>query len=79
MSSTLEQDGNTAVRRQLAPRPADSPYMTRDEAAAYTRYQPKTLSNHVTLGNLRKLPGTRPPLFVKEDLDRWVTSKNKKR
>jgi hypothetical protein len=51
--------------------------MTLAEAAAYCRRSPKTLSNHLALGNVSKVAGTRPPLFMKLDLDRWVTSKRK--
>ena len=53
-------------------RPADSPYLTADEAAAYCRRRKKTLLNHKAAGTLRAVAGTRPPLFRVEDLDAWV-------
>ena len=53
-------------------RPAESPYLTADEAAAYCRRRKKTLLNHKAAGTLRAVAGTRPPLFRVEDLDAWV-------
>jgi hypothetical protein len=50
-----------------------SPYLNTKEAAAYCRRQPKTLLNHHSLGSVRSMPGTRPPLFRKEDLDDWLS------
>ena len=49
-----------------------SPYLTLAEAAAYCRRSAKTLSNHKALGRLKAVPGTRPPLFKVEDLNRWM-------
>jgi hypothetical protein len=60
-------------------REVESPYLTLDEAATYTRRRPKTLSNHVSLGQLRAMPGSRPPLFLREDLDRWMKDPRKGR
>ncbi|HYH67460.1 MAG TPA: helix-turn-helix domain-containing protein [Urbifossiella sp.] len=58
-------------------RPAASPYLTVDEAAAYCRRTRKTLLNHHSLGSVRSMPGTRPPLFRKEDLDDWLTARRR--
>ncbi len=60
-------------------RPTDSPYLTVDEAAGYCRRGRKTLLNHHCLGNVRSMPGTRPPLFRKEDLDDWLSASRPKR
>ena len=48
-------------RTAAPPRPADSPYLTADEAAAYCRRRKKTLLNHKAAGTLRAVAGTRPP------------------
>ena len=58
--------------RELPVRPADSPYLTADEAAAYCQRRKKTLLNHKAAGKLRAVPGTRPPLFRVRDLDFWL-------
>jgi len=60
-------------------RPVDSPYLTVDEAAAYCRRERKTILNHHCLGNIRSMPGTRPPLFRREELDEWLSSRRKSR
>jgi hypothetical protein len=62
-----------------APRPANSPYLTVDEAATYCRRSRKTLLNHHSLGNVRSMPSTRPPLFRKEDLDDWLSARRRPR
>lgn len=59
------------------PKPADSPYLTLAEAAAYCRRTPKTLCNHKCQGRLRAVHGTRPPLFRVEDLDAWLNGCNR--
>jgi len=66
-------------RPKTAPRPVDSPYLTVDEAAAYCRRSRKTILNHHSLGNVRSMPGTRPPLFRREELDEWVAKRRKRR
>ena len=66
-------------RPKTAPRPVDSPYLTVDEAAAYCRRARKTVLNHHSLGNVRSMPGTRPPLFRREELDEWVAKRRKRR
>jgi hypothetical protein len=66
------------TRADLGPKPADSPYMTADEAAAYCRRRKKTLLNHKAQGLLRAVPGTRPPLFMVEDLDAWLNGRNRR-
>jgi hypothetical protein len=60
-------------------RPVDSPYLTVDEAAAYCRRGRKTILNHHCLGNIRSMPGTRPPLFRREELDEWLSSRRQSR
>ena len=60
-------------------RPVDTPYMTVAEAAAYCRRAPKTILNHHSLGNIRSMPGTRPPLFRREELDQWLSVRRKSR
>lgn len=62
----------TSTTNALPPKPADSPYLTADKAAAYCRRRKKTLLNHKCRGKLRAVPGTRPPLFRVEDLDAWI-------
>ena len=51
-----------------------SPYLTLAEAA-YCRRTAKTLSNHKAQGRLRAVPGTRPPLFQVEELDKWLSGR----
>lgn len=72
------QQGNLVWVAPDLPR-IQSPYLTLSEAAAYCRRAPKTLSNHLSQGNLRTLPGTRPPLFRKEELDAWLTAPGNRR
>ena len=57
----------------------DTPYLTVAEAAAYCRRAPKTILNHHCLGNIRSMPGTRPLLFLREDLDQWLSTRRKSR
>lgn len=71
--------GNLTWRKQADPRPVDSPYLTADEAAAYCRHKKKTILNHLGEGNIRKMPGTRPPLFRREELDDWLEGRRKSR
>lgn len=48
-----------------------------EEAAVYCRVSKKTLYNHIWLGNLKPLLGLRHRrLFHRDELDRWLTSKN---
>lgn len=61
------------------PLPSPSPYLNTEEAAAYCRRRPKTLLNHHSLGRVRSMPGTRPPLFRKEALDDWLSACRPKR
>ena len=58
--------------------PAPSPYLTLAEAAAYCRCSPKTLSNRVWQGKLRPLPKSKPQVFKREELDRYIASGGKK-
>jgi hypothetical protein len=60
-------------------RPADSPYLNVDEAAGYCRRSRKTILNHHSLGNIKSMPGTRPPLFRREELDAWLAARRKPR
>lgn len=60
-------------------RPVDSPYLTVEEAAAYCRRSRKTVLNHHSMGSVRSVPGTRPPLFRKEDLDGWLSGRRPQR
>lgn len=75
--------GNLVWRKtpspKTTPRRVDSPYLTADEAAAYCRRARRTLLNHHSLGNVRSVPGTRPPLFLREELDKWVAKRRKRR
>jgi hypothetical protein len=77
------EKGNLVWVRRQTPRatfhPVSSPYLTLEEAAAYCRRKPKTLLNHHSLGELRSMPGKRPLLFIREDLDKWLTSRRKSR
>jgi excisionase family DNA binding protein len=57
----------------------DSPYLTVEEAAAYCRRSRKTVLNHHSMGSVRSVPGTRPPLFRKEDLDGWLSGRRPQR
>lgn len=54
-----------------------SPYLTLEEAAAYTRYSPKTIKNRrreiPAVGRGGKL------LFTRETLDRWLAGQTTRR
>lgn len=71
------QRGNL-VWRCLPPR-IDTPYLTADEAAAYCRRAKKTLLNHLCQGNVKAVPNTRPPLFLRAALDAWLASPTRAR
>ncbi|VTR93341.1 unnamed protein product [Gemmata massiliana] len=66
-------------RSKVEARPVESPYLTVAEAAAYCRRSPKTVLNHHSLCDIRSMPGTRPPLFRREDLDQWLSARRKSR
>jgi hypothetical protein len=57
----------------------DSPYLTVAQAATYCKRSPKTLLNHHSLGTLRSVSTSRPLLFLREDLDAWLTTRPKRR
>ena len=57
----------------------ETPYVTLDEAAAYCRCSPKTISNHHSLGNVHAMPATRPLRFRREDLDKWLSARRRPR
>jgi excisionase family DNA binding protein len=56
-----------------------SPYLTVDEAAVYCRCKRRTLLNRHSLGRVRSVPGSHPPLFQREDLDAWLNAGPKER
>jgi hypothetical protein len=66
-------------RPKTAARPVDSPYLTVDEAAAYCHRSRKTILNWHSLGIIRSVPNTRPPLFRREDLDAGLAARRKRR
>ncbi len=66
-------------RPKVETRPVETPYLTVTEAATYCRRASKTILNHHSLGNVHSMPGTRPPLFRREDLDQWLTARRKSR
>ena len=69
----------TIETRRAGDKSVDTPYLTVAEAAAYCRRAPKTILNHHCLGHIRSMPGTRPPLFRREDLDQWLSTRRKSR
>jgi hypothetical protein len=90
LSSNIPEDEETTTvitievrRKGEQPTPAkpkvESPYLTVAEAATYCRRSPKTILNHHSLGNIRSMPGTRPPLFRREELDEWLSTRRKSR
>ncbi|MCE9560513.1 MAG: helix-turn-helix domain-containing protein [Planctomycetes bacterium] len=56
-----------------------SPYLTIEEAAAYTKLKTGTLHNAVYRGRLKKQPGSRKSLFTRADLDKLLATKPKSR
>lgn len=70
------QEGNL-VWVKPPPR-VESPYLTVEDAAAYSRCETKTLYNHHSLGKVRSVK-TRPLLFLCEDLDAWLSTRPKRK
>lgn len=68
------QPGNLEWRRSTT---IESPYLTVEEAAAYCRVSVKTIYNH--RHEIRSVPGTGKLLFLREELDRWLSTRRKKR
>lgn len=76
---TLNTRPETSVEAVAVENARTSPYLTLPETAAYCRRTPKTLSNLKAAGRLRAVPGTRPPLFLVEDLDEWLAGSRRGR
>jgi excisionase family DNA binding protein len=56
----------------------ESPYLTYEEAASYCRYERTTIYRAVKAGRLRASgPGT-AVRFHRDELDRWMDSRNRK-
>ncbi len=55
-----------------------SPYLTYEEAASYCRCERTTLWRAVKAGSLKAYGPGRAVRFHRDELDRWMDSRNKK-
>jgi hypothetical protein len=68
--------GNLLWEKQQT-RQIDSPYLNVAEAAEYCRCAKKTILNHHYERTIHSVNGTRPLLFRREELDRWLLAGHK--
>lgn len=61
------------VKERPKPKPADTPYLTTEEAAAYIRRSVQYLYNH-----RREIPRVRRGIYRKADLDTWLASRRRR-
>ena len=57
--------------------PIESPYYDADEAAAYCKVKKKTIYNH--RAKIERVPGIGKLIFTREALDKWLTTRPKRR
>jgi hypothetical protein len=70
---------SVVAKATTPPKPAESPYYTCSQAAAYIHSTPKSIQGLVEAGSLRPFRGSRNRyLFTKEMLDDYVARKAKR-